>query len=254
MSIRTKILLGFLILVLMLFISGALSLFELNKLGRAVKGLITDNYRSIYFSRQMLDAIEQQEKALLAFTSSGDTVHLKSFKISAKVIELNIDSARTTLVIESEKKYLDSIITAYKAFYLTSVRYFELKNCELSIFLEEVHPSYIKVAYHMKQLMTLNQSALYKTAAFLETSSQRVGIPGLIVIVTSIIFTLVFIYLVNYFFVSPIIRLTRAINDYVKFKKPFDVPIETKDEIYTLRESIASLINYYRAGSQKKGE
>ena len=40
---------------------------------------------------------------------------------------------------------------------------------------------------------------------------------------------------------KPIIRITKSINDFVKFKKPFDVHIETKDEMNELKEAVKNL-------------
>jgi len=47
MKIRTKILLGFLILSVMLAIAGAYSIYELTSIGSSVQQLLDDNYQSI---------------------------------------------------------------------------------------------------------------------------------------------------------------------------------------------------------------
>jgi CHASE3 domain sensor protein len=252
MGIRTKILMGFLILVLMLFISGALSVFELTKLGNAIKGLISDNYRSIEYSKDLLEELEMQEKSALTFVSSGNAEHTMHFEVAHLVVLAKLDSARVHLTNSNEKLYVDSITVAYNQFYSLALTFFESKTITLDKYLRELHPKYLETASHVKQLMTLNQSALYQTAAYLEGSAQRVVMPGLIVILTSIIFTLVFVYLVNHYFVSPIIRLTKGINDYVKYQKPFDVPLESKDELSSLKESIARLISICRTVGTKE--
>lgn len=254
MGIRGKILMGFLILVFMLFASGALSVFELTKLGRTVKGLITDNYKSIAYSKEMLEALEVQEKSILAYISNGDKLNVEVFNQSHKLATLYLDSAKMNLTVSNEKMYIDSIAKSYKIFHTQSLGFVESDSTSLNNYLNTIHPRYIEVTHHVKQLMTINQSALYNTAAYLESSAQRVVMPGLIVILTSIIFTLVFVYLVNHYFVSPIIKLTKGINDYVKFQKPFDVQLETKDELSSLKDSIVNLISLWRSGAKKKAE
>jgi methyl-accepting chemotaxis protein len=254
MGIRGKMLMGFLILVFMLFASGALSVFELTKLGRTVKGLITDNYKSIAYSKAMLEALEVQEKSVLVYISSSDKLNVEVFTQSHNLAQLYLDSAKMNLTVSNEKLYIDSIAKSYKVFNSSTLSFIESDSVNLARYLNLVHPRYIEVTHHVKQLMTINQSALYSTAAYLEASAQRVVMPGLIVILTSIIFTLVFIYLVNHFFVSPIIKLTKGINDFVKFQKPFDVPLETKDELSSLKESIVNLISLWRSGVKKKAE
>ncbi len=252
MGIRGKILMGFLILVFMLFASGALSVFELTKLGRTVKGLITDSYKSIAYSKEILEALEVQEKSILAYISNGDKRNVEVLNKSHSLATLYLDSAKMNLTVSNEKLYIDSIAKSYILFHVQSFGFIESDSVNLEQYLKKVHPEYIKVTHHVKQLMTINQSALYNTAAYLEASAQRVVMPGLIVILTSIIFTLVFVYLVNHYFVSPIIKLTKGINDYVKFQKPFDVQMETKDELSSLRDSIVNLISYWKSGVKKK--
>lgn len=246
MGIRTKIMMGFIILASMLFISGAISIYEITKLGKAVKGLIYDNYKSIDYSRNMLDALDDQESALLFF-ANGDTVASKSQYFTAHhLFESNLDSATNSFQLEEEQMLIDSVRLYYDRLKKQVVPIFSSSNFSLSVYLDEINPDILLTSKHVKNLVIINQDALYKSTAYLETSAQRASIPGLIVIITSLIFTFVFTYLVHHYFVSPIIRLTKGINDFVKYRKPFDVPIETKDELLRLKESIVNLITPLR--------
>lgn len=252
MGIRTKIMLGFIILASMLFLSGSISIFELTKLGHAVKGLIYDNYRSIDYSRNMLDALEKQEKSLLLFAQGDSTKAFKKYYDSQKIFLANIDSATQNLTLKEELAFIDSVRFSYSNFQAKSEEIFRSPNFSLDIYLNEVYPLVIKTNKQVKNLITINQRGLFNSAAFLEASAQRAILPGLIVILTSLIFTFVFTYLVHHYFVSPIIRLTKGINDYVKFNKPFDVPLETKDELSNLKQSIINLISVCKASNRKR--
>jgi hypothetical protein len=247
MSIRIKIMLGFIILASMLFVSGAISIFELTKLGRSVKGLIYDNYRSIDYSRNMLDALEIQENALLLFAEGDSTIALLKFYNAEKRFLANLDSASVNLTLTNELAYIDSVKHHYSVFMGHASPALSSAEFTLGFYLKEINPSINATSEHVKNLITVNQKGLFKSAAFLETSAQRASIPGLIVIITSLIFTFVFTYLVNHYFVSPILRLTKGINDYVKFRKPFEVHLETKDELYSLKESIVNLISILKS-------
>lgn len=251
MGIRTKIMLGFIILASMLFMSGALSIFELTKLGKAVKGLIFDNYRSIDFSRSMLDALESQEKSLLLFAQGDSARAMDKFTKSKAIFIANLDSASMNLTLDEELAFVDSVKICYSAFLIKSEEVFKSSTFSLEKYLIDIYPSAVKTSDQVKNLITINQRGLFNSAAFLETSAQRAIMPGLIVILTSLIFTFVFTYLVHHYFVSPIIRLTKGINDYVKFNKPFDVPLETKDEISNLKQSIVNLISICRNSIRK---
>jgi hypothetical protein len=251
MGIRTKIMMGFVILASMLFISGAISIFELTKLGKAVKGLIFDNYKSIDYSRNMLDALELQENAILFYTK-GDTDQAKAkFSKAHSLFTQNLDSASINLNQSKELVYIDSVRLAYNEFYQSANDFFLSADVSLKFYLETINPKITVTSEHVKNLITINQKSLFDSAAYLETSAQRAVMPGLIVIITSLLFTFIFTYLVHYYFVKPIIRLTKGINDFVKYRKTFDVPIENKDELLSLRESIVSLISIVKTLSRK---
>lgn len=247
MGIRTKIMIGFVILASMLFISGAISIYEITKLGKTVKGLIFDNYKSIDYSKNMLDALDDQETALLFFIN-GDTVAAKSEYFKAHhFFESNLDSAKNNFQLVEEQMLIDSVRLYYGKLKQQIVPVFSSTNFSLNAYLDEINPHILVTNKHVKKLMIINQDALFQSATYLETSAQRASIPGLIVIITSLIFTFVFTYLVQHYFVLPIIRLTKGINDYVKYRKPFDVPLETKDELFSLKESIVNLISPLRS-------
>jgi CHASE3 domain sensor protein len=251
MGIRVKILLGFFILASMLFISGAISIFELTKLSRAVKMMINDSYRSIDYSKQMLDAIEKQEKIILFFIGTKSSSYEDSYKGIAKHFELNLDSAKTNLTFKNEKEIIDSISYHYRFFKDVSDQVFRGKLYLTEDYIEHIYPHALATKEFIKQLMVLNQKELYESAAFHEASAQRALMPGLIVILTSLLFTFIFTYLINHYFVSPIIRLTKGINDYVKYNKPFGIPLETRDELWKLKESITNLIAICRTSNRK---
>jgi hypothetical protein len=251
MSIRVKILLGFFILAFMLFISGAFSIFELTKLSRAVKMMITNSYRSIDYSKQMLDVLELQEKSILFHIGTNEFRHEETFRNAEKNFELNLDSARTNLTFKNEAEIIDSISLYYKTFLNHTQLVFSDNPLSLSDYLSLVHPFALATKEHIKLLMVLNQKELYESAAFHEASAQRAIMPGLIIIITSLLFTFIFTYLIHHYFVAPIIRLTKGINDYVKYNKAFDVQLETRDELWKLKESISSLIAICKTNLRK---
>ena len=243
--------LGFMILGSMLFISGAISIFELTKLGKSIKGLIFDNYRSIDYSRNMLDALEQQGNALLLFANGNRDVAATEFAVAQRAFNTNLDSAKHNFLLEEEKVFIDSISISFNHFTKRSSSILQSNSLSLETYLNEISPLAQEAGRHVKNLITINQQGLFNSAAFLETSAQRASIPGLIVIITSIIFTFIFTYLVHHYFVSPIIRLTKGINDFVRYRKPFDVPLETKDEFHSLKESIVNLIALLKSTAKK---
>jgi signal transduction histidine kinase len=82
---------------------------------------------------------------------------------------------------------------------------------------------------------------MYQTAIELENQSNRAIMPGIVAILAALIFTFIFTYLINYYIVSPILRITDRINQFKERRLPYDVKIETNDEILHLSEAIEHL-------------
>jgi hypothetical protein len=47
--------------------------------------------------------------------------------------------------------------------------------------------------------------------------------------------------MISYYFVKPVIGITKGINDFIKYKRPFEVAVDTKDEVNELKEAVKNL-------------
>ena len=73
--------------------------------------------------------------------------------------------------------------------------------------------------------------------------AKRAIVPGIVVVVALLLFISIFSYLVNHFFVNPLIRIHDRADDSLKYGRPFDVNIQTNDELKKLAEVIKKLTN-----------
>lgn len=242
MGIKFKILSGFVILASLLFISGALSMYELTKLGRSVNKLLKDNYKSIDYSKKMMQAVSlQEELLLLSLVQPVDTL-TTSFNQADSVFLKNLELAARNLTLPNEGVYVDSIRMAYGDYILEARGFIGEDKIDSQKLMLTVRGKMKQVSLRVEALLTLNQDSLFKVATFLESSPHRAIMPGLIVIISSLVFTILLNYFINHYVISPILRLTKGVNDYVRYRKPLDVSLETKDELYSLKESILNLI------------
>jgi hypothetical protein len=114
MGLRTKILSGFAILTMMLFIAGVWSFYELRSMGSSVQKMLDENYRSIHAAKMMNEALERQDSGVLLLLlgrsqegkdaiNSGDELFAKGFGI-----------AKNNITIRGEQDYVDAIGTKYE--------------------------------------------------------------------------------------------------------------------------------------------
>lgn len=243
MKLRAKILSGFLILALMLLIAGVWSIYQLNNIGTSVQQLLDDNYKSIKAADVMLQALEREDSAILLLLMGNWQEGRKILKSAHVSFMEGLEIAQNNLTIPGEKDYVDRIRAKYKSFNDLWTRPIvdTDKEGDLNWYFTTMHNTFLDLKSSVNELKALNEETLYRTASGLKNRANRAVVPGTVAIVSALIFSLIFSYLVNQFMVSPIIRITRGIEDFTKKRTFFDVKVETTDEIGDLTAAINTL-------------
>lgn len=243
MSVRLKIITGFIILASLLVISGLISIYELTKLGNSINKLLENNYKSIDYAKQMSLNIELQKKALL-LTIEQDTKNANLiYKESSNNFEELVRKSSNNLTQPGEVQLIDSISILYTNYKDIATAFINSKNPTLNKYLNTLQPQLFNIQHYVELLITTNQQSLQQVADIIKRSPFRSILPGLIVIISSVMFSIIFNYMISYYIIKPIIKMTESINNYIKYKRPFEVNVETKDEVFRLREAIKSLIS-----------
>lgn len=244
MGIRTKVLYGFLILACMLFLAGGWSVYELTNIGSSVQSLLDDNYRSINAAGIMTEALEREDSAVLLL-QSGQLKEGRDIIIKADLsFREGFEIAETNITITGEKEYIERIERSYLKYKNLWEKPIVGTSSEKSLdwYFKNAHPAFMKVKSDLEGLMTLNDRVMYDTASDLKNRAHRAMMPGIIAILSALVFSFVFNYFVNYYLVGPIIRITKGIQGSLDYNKPFDVKIETDDEIRSLSEAIRRMV------------
>lgn len=243
MSIKVKIIMGFVILASLLGISGMISIYEFTKLGNAVTTLLDDNFRSIDYARQMEACLKEQKRNFLESIEHRSAPSFERYD-SAKVrFEENLALAANNLTQPDEFAYVDSIAQSYRQLVALSDSLMAYHRfISLRSYLGEVLPRIEQVEAEILDLLALNEQKLVQTATMLHGNPLRTILPGLLIIVSSIAFSIIFNYMINHYLINPVVRITRGIDNFLKYRRPFNVPLEVQDEVFALREAVRSLI------------
>jgi len=243
MGLRGKILSGFIILSLMLLIAGLWSINELKSIGSSVQRILDENYQSIYAAKLMKEALEREDSAVLLLMlgkweegrrilHTADSLFMKNYAFAQKNVTIKGEAEHLKVI---DQKYM-----AYKKLWERPIVDTD-KEGNLQWYFQRLHQSFSQVKEAVNDLIDLNNKMMYKTASELKNRSNRAIMPGIIAILAALIFTFIFNYLVNYYMVSPIIRITERVKKFIDKRTPFDVQIETNDEIAHLAEAIYNL-------------
>ena len=244
MGLRSKFLSGFLILAAMLVVAGVWSIYELKNIGQSVQTLLDENYRSIHAAKSMTEALERQDSALLLLLLGKEEEGRSILASAEESFSQAFVVAQNNITIPGEENIIGTINSAYNAYRQLLVHSpgEKFPDGGLNWYFEDVHAHFLLVKAAVADLMDLNDRTMYTTARNLEGRAHRATMPGIIAIVSAVLFSLLFSFLVNIYVVTPIIRITEAIKEYLEREKPFAVKIETEDELSLLAASIQNLV------------
>lgn len=243
MGLRAKILSGFLILATMLLVAGIWSVYQLSVLGVSAQKILDENYKSVNAAEQMIEALERQDSAILLLLlgkwEEGRTILESADKSFQKALGI----AEGNITLADEHAHVEAVAKAYVDYKNAWVRPIvgTARERNLDWYTEEVHPAFLRVKASINKVLGVNDTAMYEAASDLKDKARRAVTPGAVSVIAALVFSLLFSYFVNYYMVTPIIRITAAVHDFVKQGTPFAVKVESKDEIGRLLAAITEL-------------
>lgn len=244
MRLKYKILSGFFILFIMLIVAGIISISELTHLGKSVQNLLDDNYQSIDASNTMLEALETEDKGILLLIIGKREEGQKIIQQADSLFNAGYNMAKNNVTIPNEEIYIKEIDLKYKAFKNKWIKPVvgTKKEGDLEWYYENHHKAFTEVKVAVKNLMELNHHTMYNTGSELKEKAKRAVMPGVIAIIAAIVFSLIFSFFIYYYVIKPLMKIAKGINDYNDYKKPFNVEVETNDEIKDISEALKRLL------------
>jgi hypothetical protein len=254
MGLRAKILIGFFILSLMLLIAGVWSIYEVRNTGTSVQRILDDNYRSINAAKMMIEALEREDSATLLLLLGNWEGGRNIMDNADNSFQEWLQFAEKNITEPDERSIVELIRFRYKIYQgvLQKPIAGTDKQGNLNWYFQSVHPAFLDVRSSVEKLMTVNDRVMYETGSDLQSRANRAVMPGIVAIVAAVFFSLMFNYFVNYYMVGPIIKTTRAIENFVRRGKPFDVKVETNDEIEDLVSAVYSLTSQVRTTEKEQ--
>jgi methyl-accepting chemotaxis protein len=243
MKLRLKILLGFLILATMLACAGVVSIYELLSIGSSVDRLLSENYQSIIAAKTMMEALEREDSGVLLLLSGKWQKGRETIESGDSAFQQSFETAKNNITIPGENEYVDRIASKYqiyKTLWMEPMAGTEREN-NLDWYFEEIHEAFQAAKKSVEELMMLNDETMYQTASGLHNRANRAIMPGIVAILSSLVFVIIFNYFINYYVVKPINMLVHAARDNAKTGAPLNVDIETKDELHDLASAIKDL-------------
>lgn len=250
MKLRVKILVGFLILAVILSLAEIWSVYQVNTMRLSVQESLDGNYKGIHAAQRMLLTLETENQAILALLrgnwkdgrqqlAAADS----AFKIDLAKIEKNGNAASQKVVINSIKKQYDAFRLLWEKPIVGTK-----KEGNLGWYVDRVTPARMKVELSLNQIIRISNDTMYKTGLNLKNSVHHVMMPGVVAMLVAIIYLMLFDFFIDHYLISPILKITKGLKNLLDQKRPFEVEIETDDEISELASTITTLVSKMNYG------
>jgi two-component system, NtrC family, sensor histidine kinase KinB len=164
MSLRQKLLLGYLIFVAALVVLGAWSAWRLREMGGVSRRIIANNYDSVVAAQEMKESLERQDSAaLFALLGASD-------KAAAQVREhrtrfdANFEKAANNITEVGEPDAIESIRHDRDLYYRMADEFYSQvntrQNAERDVYFNRLEPQFNKLRAECERLLQLNQRAM----------------------------------------------------------------------------------------------
>ncbi len=242
-KLKTKILLGLVFLLLVIFLLSITGIFSIYYLSEDSKAIIKDNYASVEHSTRMLDAIESiftlQVSKLKNSNKDSALVIAADDSLQNKKEEFlkYLDYQKDNITESGEDKVVNNVIHSYHQFVslIDSINY--KANDFNSYEVDKLNSYYLIATSAIKEIYKLNMSAIYNKNKVANKTADNVSLYMAIAAISSILITILFIFYFPSYITTPITELTKKIKDISDKKYDQRIDIQTNDELNILADA-----------------
>lgn len=244
-GIRKKIFYGFVTLGSLLFFSGLISVFELSKLSRTTQNIMDTSIKDVELSKSMLDAVQEQNTALLQMVIYNDRDSINADSILVVGKQNFADAFNEAAKLHRNTAKLNGISAARDNYnrVVSQIYADSIGNMPIKWFTNVYKTSYYDLTLAIKNFMIDTQHTIDKNTARLQANAYRAIMPGIITLGVAIIIIIIFYGLVDLYYIKPVLKITYGLRNYLGSKIPFNVKVDGHDEIKELKEHIDELVS-----------
>lgn len=165
-TLKGKISLVYLGLVLLIAVVGITAFICLFNLGKSIEGLMIANYKSINAANNMMEAIERQDSAVLTYISIDSQKGKDTFAdYNEEFLKwFNIEANNVTE--KGETELVDRIKGSYNGYIKAFLDLQEIKNVSntktIDFYNTKLLPDFLDIKKNLRELSQLNEKAMFK--------------------------------------------------------------------------------------------
>ena len=244
-SLRSKILGGYALILLLLLFILLFALANLQRLGKASGSILRENYRSIIAAEHMIGAIERQDSALLLILAGYPEEGRAQFARNLPEFMQWLGREKDNITIKGEAELAQSIETGYLSYIEASQPLLSEGNGEPGqagrYYHESVLSLFLRIRQTCEDLRELNQNTMYASSEQARLLAGRTMVSLLATGAGVLLFGLLFSIFLSNLIVRPLTRVTEGIRALEQGDYNVQVPSASGDELGRLAGDFNSM-------------
>ena len=241
-SIRRKISVGFIALLVVLVCAVVINVFELTRMRNNAEHIIAESTQSTEYASRMLDALQKQNSAVLNMVTFNSETPSDGF--SDGIIEFNAVLLET--MDKAPKSTALKNISEANAHYHNIIDQHSPTNSEAADkewFMDSYIDAYYKLDSAIKSYLTSPKNSVAVRVSNLESNVYKTITPSVLTLLVAVLILLLFYFFNDTYYTKPVKRISRSLNAYVKNKVPYQVKLDENNELSQLNDDIKELID-----------
>jgi len=250
-SLRTRLLAGYLLFIGALAAFGGWSVWRLEELGAVAHRILSENYESVVAAQNMKESLERQDSAALFALLGRREPAVRQLKEHRQRFDAAFERAAGNLTEPGEAQIITDLRSRRDGYYATfdqfmASLYSEPEQRGADSYFDRLEPLFDSLRAACDRLLHLNQEAMLRKSAEAERVAGRalsmtLGIAGVLVLTG-----LLLAFTLATHIVSPVRELTTATSRIAGGDLESTVSVASRDELGVLAQSFNTMAGHLR--------
>ena len=243
LSLKQKMVLSLSAIAVVLVVSGVITWLEYRRMSNYVSDMIAEDINSINVAQKLATVTDNYNLQILAVIGDDSLNSLPDFDQQGFVFYC--DSLRSSFSRENVLPLTDSVLYSYSAYMLTSL---ELEQVIQSDFIdsrtwyfERLQPSFNRLSGDIDRLSQAMYDDLQANSEDFDQGFHRSIIPVVVAVSVGIILVLLLMFFIISYYVNPLDRMLRGLDDYRAMGRRYGYAFEGDDQLAELNEGITEV-------------
>lgn len=244
-TIRKKISVGFIALSLVLFCAIIINIFEISRLRSSTQEIIAEGAENTEYTSRMLTALQKQNRAVLDMVltdsdTSSTEYHEGVYELNSAIVEAMERNPNST--------HLAAIYDANTLYHNTVEQHSVSQNesDDRAWFVDSYVEAYYALDSAIKNYMSSPKNSVAIRMSRLESNIYKTITPSVLTLLVAVLILLLFYFFIDTYYTKPVKRISKALDNHLKNKMPYQVNIEEKSELSSLNDNIVEIISHIK--------